>query len=481
MLEPDAAKVACPVFRREWGGDTLDLTININRKNNMKPFTSIILILAFLLISMISLGLAENGNNDKLNQSNASSEKSPKLNKNSSLFSNFTTLSSEISALSTSMGHSPVFGLLSAVNSAKNNPDKFPILSKLSGSSSGIIPKVLIILAITLIFGSSSRIIQNISSYLEDKLAILVLIGIPLLAFVVPMKADATVQYQVIHAGFLGDFVINVEGFLFAAMGGLNFFIISTVRYSFGSLATLFSPIPGISVIFFLSRSGFAYLMMKLYSWSPYIATAINIIIIIIALLIFRWSYRLVRYTKEVLIEPIFRRILRLIFRKQMPYQLVSESLPKRNIKRASLETVGLTLCVPIFVLKCPKLKKRIKGYLLHWKDRKDTLFIIPRFLQKPIILQWPITGDDKIIGDALLHLEVQTLKEEKIQTKFAMTRGYFPLANEIAQQINFNYIGKIGVKGFIVKLAKKTSLLAGAAIYATIDKIKEVKPIKSS
>ena len=79
----------------------------------MKTFNFILLLLVLFSIIALDIGHAENQNaiEDTTKQKKEPTKKAEKLEKDYSLLRDFKAYSSEITAISTSMGHSPVFGL----------------------------------------------------------------------------------------------------------------------------------------------------------------------------------------------------------------------------------------------------------------------------------------------------------------------------------------------------------------------------------
>ena len=105
----------------------------------------------------------------------------------------------------------------------------------------------------------------------------------------------------------LASFSITTDGLLAIAMA-INLFVINSVKFFFEILIWL-TPIPAIDALFEVCNKLLCAGLMSLYAFSPTLATIVNILVLIAALLVFRWANRQLTYYRTMLMDPILALI----------------------------------------------------------------------------------------------------------------------------------------------------------------------------
>lgn len=101
----------------------------------------------------------------------------------------------------------------------------------------------------------------------------------------------------------LASFSMTTDGLLAIAMV-VNLFVINSVKFFFEILIWL-TPIPAIDALFEVCNKALCAALMGLYAFSPTLATVVNLLILVAAMLVFRWANRRLTYYRTMLIDPV--------------------------------------------------------------------------------------------------------------------------------------------------------------------------------
>ncbi len=101
----------------------------------------------------------------------------------------------------------------------------------------------------------------------------------------------------------------TAETLLMIAMA-INLLVINSVKFFFEFLVWL-TPFPTVDAIFEICNKAICAGLMAVYAFSPTLATAINLFVLLIALIIFRWTARRVRFYRTMLLDPVLARLWR--------------------------------------------------------------------------------------------------------------------------------------------------------------------------
>ena len=105
----------------------------------------------------------------------------------------------------------------------------------------------------------------------------------------------------------LGVFSVTIDTLLAIAMV-VNIVVVNSVKFFFEFLVWL-TPIPALDAIFEICNKTLCGALMAVYVFSPTIATVINLIILAVALVVFRWMSRRVRFYRTMAADPILARL----------------------------------------------------------------------------------------------------------------------------------------------------------------------------
>ena len=179
-------------------------------------------------------------------------------------------------------------------------------------------------------------------------------------------------------SSYLGSYILtHVISFFLAVLAYIVYIVIKTMIMAIDILAFLFSPIPGLSALFTITK----HTTIGLYTWfalaNPIAASIVGLICLVIAFLVFRAAKRLELYYRKIYIIPFFNALFRRdlivpLVPKKMPYGLAKEFL--KNID----------ICIEgFFMNKVSKFYKRELCYFVR-SEGKNYLFK-KRFLGKTI------------------------------------------------------------------------------------------------
>ena len=218
---------------------------------------------------------------------------------------------------------------------------------------------------------TASKIFAEITDRLETYAGI-ISYGVILLLTEQAQGAD---QETVLYTA--GIFTFTQHGLL-ACAAAVNIFVISTVRFFF-ELLVLISPIPTLDAIFEFTNKAIAGLLAIVYAFNPFAAFALNLIIFLVCLLIFKWVNRRIKYLRAILLDPMILALKRKILRNK---DYDPDSKARDRLNRHAPEADLLVKCFPM--RKLGKIKKKDLCYLLLEGD--NFLLVKPRFLRSPVI-----------------------------------------------------------------------------------------------
>jgi hypothetical protein len=107
----------------------------------------------------------------------------------------------------------------------------------------------------------------------------------------------------------LGVFSVAADTLLMMAMA-INIVVVNTVKFFFEFLVWL-TPVPALDAIFEVCNKAICAALMAVYAFSPTIATIVNIVILLSALVVFRWVSRQVRYYRTMVMDPVLAKFWR--------------------------------------------------------------------------------------------------------------------------------------------------------------------------
>ena len=138
---------------------------------------------------------------------------------------------------------------------------------------------------------------------LETYSVIIILLAIKFLSGI-EAGSEAGTQVAMVQLGVLS---FTVDTLLMIAMA-INIVVVNGVKFFFEFLVWL-TPIPTVDAIFEVCNKALCGALMAVYAFSPTIATIINIVILLVALVVFRWMSRRVRFYRTMVMDPVLSRV----------------------------------------------------------------------------------------------------------------------------------------------------------------------------
>ncbi len=114
------------------------------------------------------------------------------------------------------------------------------------------------------------------------------------------LESSAETEVAIVQ---MGVFSFTADTLLGIAMI-VNVLVVNSVKFFFEFLVWL-TPVPLVDAIFEVCNKTICAVLMAIYAFSPIIATMINLVILLVALIIFRWVSRRVRFYRTMLLDPI--------------------------------------------------------------------------------------------------------------------------------------------------------------------------------
>ena len=145
-------------------------------------------------------------------------------------------------------------------------------------------------------FSKVSKPFAQAADFLETYSVIITVIVIRVLTL--KSGADETTEQVVLQAGFLQ---FTWESLLTIAMV-INVIVINTVKFFFEFLIWI-TPIPTLDAIFEVSNKTLCAGLTALYTYSPLLATILNLVLFAICFLMFRWIHRRVVFYRSMLVD----------------------------------------------------------------------------------------------------------------------------------------------------------------------------------
>ncbi len=115
----------------------------------------------------------------------------------------------------------------------------------------------------------------------------------------------------------MGIFTVTAD-LLLAVAAIINIVVINSVKFFFEILVWLV-PLPFIDAVLELSNKAFCAALMAIYAFSPLVATALNALMFLICLLMFRWINRQVGFLRAMIGDPVLAMVIPRYGRPEKP------------------------------------------------------------------------------------------------------------------------------------------------------------------
>jgi len=125
------------------------------------------------------------------------------------------------------------------------------------------------------------------------------------LKFLLSSAAVPTEHPELVQLG-----VISVTtDVLLAAAAALNIFVINAIKFFFEMLIWI-TPVPAIDAIFEVFNKAACGVLMAIYGYSPVVATGLNVVMFLVAAIMFRWVYRREVFFRTILLDALLAIIV---------------------------------------------------------------------------------------------------------------------------------------------------------------------------
>ncbi|MFK7821395.1 MAG: hypothetical protein AB8G99_21955 [Planctomycetaceae bacterium] len=186
----------------------------------------------------------------------------------------------------------------------------------------------------------------------------------------------------------------------------VNMIVVHSVRFFFEFLIWV-TPVPFIDACFEVANKTLCAALMALYGYSPTIATAVNLLILVACLFVFRWIHRRVVFCRTMALDPILSRFF-----------------PKRSVPQDARLTVFPTGGFGPFPARAKCLiEPRDDGWLISQK----------RWFRPALTLQLPFDQCDPVMLSGLVANTLQLNAEGTKPCSFSKRYGDL---TELAKQL---------------------------------------------
>ncbi len=176
--------------------------------------------------------------------------------------------------------------------------------------------------------------------------------------------------------------ITTIYAVFMAIVSIVVYLVIKTVIEGMEVLQMVFSFIPGSAFICEFLKSALVIIILLINVIFPPLGYALNLIIFIIALFLFRKCYVACYYFKEIYAKPLFER-----FKGFDPHVELTIKLP-RKIRKQFVGDKKVELSVPVFIHKYSTLfgmpkKKLVRLYLI---GMEDNIYLVSKLWGKKMI-----------------------------------------------------------------------------------------------
>lgn len=204
---------------------------------------------------------------------------------------------------------SPFFGLATLAGIATYGPEWLQQRSAIFQANGALdSPLLFWSMAALAVFTSLPRLtkvskpISLAAERVEAYSAIIILIAVRMFGSQFQAATDignAQADQMILSAG-LGSVSLNL---MMSAFAALNVFVINIIKLLFEFFVWLI-PIPAIDAVVEICNKSLCLGLMSLYSYSPWLATLLNLTILGICLVVFAWVYRRVNFYRLLIAGP---------------------------------------------------------------------------------------------------------------------------------------------------------------------------------
>ena len=300
------------------------------------------------------------------------------------------------------------------LNAGVIHADSIPLSETLMGLPISQFNIFIILLIITLLnwllsLSSVSKFLCEMTiGKIESLVGLLTAIVGPYLVFTAVTVYASGITATPLAGGFIAPVATGIAVVFVPIIAFIIYYLVKTFISAINIAVSFFSLIPGMSAIY----STFKYIIIGLYAWlalfHPMIASFVGAIILLFAVIFFRWATRVIKYFRHIHLYPTLGAIVNSLFRMKREVAL----LPKRMPTGITSCFGKIDVCILAFIRNnTTPLRKWEHCYYVR-ADGANYLYKRRRF-SKPIKIPFEGKGiiEEKKFAFVLKHLNISTNK----------------------------------------------------------------------
>ena len=208
---------------------------------------------------------------------------------------------------------SPFFGLACLSGAATYGPDWLQSRSSLFGESSPLNNPLLFWVMLGLTVSTSLPRLTKVSKPFSMAVEKLEMYSAIIIFLAMKFMSSAELPYDEsiapTHVAMTAGFATLPIEVLFAIAAALNIVVVNTIKL-FIELLVWLIPLPTIDAMLELANKSLCAALLAIYVYSPILATALNICILVVCCLVFFRVKRNMAYMRELMLLPLLRKVM---------------------------------------------------------------------------------------------------------------------------------------------------------------------------
>jgi len=350
-------------------------------------------------------------------------------------------------ALSPSLGVASLMGvgLLCETSIAGSSDQRWitsicdaPLVSRLRAHVSVSLFAAVSLFALACFFANSGKlqgVIGKVLKLIEAVPTVFMyfLIALATLTDVAAQQATGSTAPVMMVAGFSPSIAL-----LLALMLTTCLVILISVRFALDLLIWL-SPFPFVDLVAEITKNALAIALFALFLWSPYVATLVAIVLLLISVSVMRRSMRMVNFVAKMVLEPLLARLLSL-----QPADLDAYAVRLGIVPKPTLALEAIALAVPGFAC-------RASGAIV--KTTEGVSFHSSRWLRGPKITPLIRADGHLEIVRCVLWYELRVIQNGSAIVRVAIALSLASQISSLCRELPARYAGEAGASKALKRL----------------------------
>ena len=229
-----------------------------------------------------------------------------------------------------------------------------------------------------------------------------------------------------------------------AVVSVIVYLVVKTVFFGMDALQSCFSFVPFSGALFEIFKTVFVVVILTVNVFFPWIGVALNILVFLICLVLFRFFLSVEEFLRKIYIKPFIARLRG--FNDEIPY--IYKKVPKFVKKYCESENIIYDVAIPAYAFKHKeandfRMKFMEKIWVIHTDD--GTIFLKKKGLKK--LQKYELFGKEKMyyLKKDFRFLEIfSNPKDEKLSKKdlrAVISVEYLKRFDELCDKLGFyNY-----------------------------------------